>query len=104
MTESTLRQVWVHAEDGDECNDPEITVTLKDGRPTGPATCYAHEEECIPLSEWRERHPVNGALPMHEFIVTVSGCSRDDAEQVMAERINHDEDYGFDYEIGWRRP
>lgn len=38
----------------------------------------------------------------HTFLVTVSGCDREQAEQVIAERINHDEDYGFDYEISHR--
>ena len=40
----------------------------------------------------------------HEFIVTVEGCTKEEAEQVIAERLNHDEDYGFDYTIEWRRP
>ena len=35
------------------------------------------------------------------FTVTVSGCTAEQAEQVMAERLEHDEDYGFDYRIGW---
>lgn len=35
----------------------------------------------------------------HTFLVTVSGCDREQAEQVIAERINYDEDYGFDYTI-----
>lgn len=38
----------------------------------------------------------------HTFLVTVSGCDREQAEQVIAERINHDEDYGFDYQISHR--
>lgn len=37
----------------------------------------------------------------YTFIVTVSGCSAEDARTVMAERICPDEDYGFDYEIGF---
>lgn len=37
----------------------------------------------------------------HTFTVTVSGCSAEEARQVMAERIYHDEDYGFDYQIGF---
>lgn len=44
-----------------------------------------------------------GVLPMHEFVVTIAGCSREEAEQVLNERLSHDEDYGFDYEIGWRK-
>jgi hypothetical protein len=35
----------------------------------------------------------------HLFTVKVSGCTANQAVQVMAERIDHDEDYGFDYDI-----
>jgi hypothetical protein len=35
------------------------------------------------------------------FIVEVDGCSREEAERVMSERLDHDEDYGFDYKIDW---
>lgn len=37
----------------------------------------------------------------HIFIVTVEGCTREEAKTVMAERISCDEDYGFDYVIDW---
>lgn len=33
------------------------------------------------------------------FIVMVEGCSPEEAEKVMTERIDHEEDYGFDYQI-----
>lgn len=36
----------------------------------------------------------------HRFVVTVSGCTKEQAEQVMNERISYDEDYGFEYSIG----
>ena len=35
------------------------------------------------------------------FTVTVRCESEEGAAQVMAERIGYDEDYGFDYQIGW---
>ena len=35
----------------------------------------------------------------HTFIVTVSGCTPEQAQQVMLERICYEEDYGFDYTI-----
>jgi hypothetical protein len=38
----------------------------------------------------------------HEFVVTITGCDREAAETVMTERIEHDEDYGFDYSIEWK--
>lgn len=41
----------------------------------------------------------------HTFTVTVRGCTREQAQRVMDERILHDEDYGFyygiDYESEW---
>lgn len=37
----------------------------------------------------------------HKFVVTVSGCSYDEAVTVMGERISYDEDYGFEYQIDW---
>jgi hypothetical protein len=38
----------------------------------------------------------------HNFVVTLTGCTQDEAEQVMAERLGYDEDYGFDYGLDWR--
>ena len=35
----------------------------------------------------------------YTFAVTVTGCTPEQALQVMGERIHHDEDYGFDYRI-----
>lgn len=35
----------------------------------------------------------------HVFMVKVSGCTTEQATQVLSERINHDEDYGFEYTI-----
>lgn len=40
----------------------------------------------------------------HTFTVTVTGCDAEQAEQVMGERLGHDEDYGFDYRVGWEKP
>lgn len=37
----------------------------------------------------------------YDYVVRVTAQSRNHAEQVMAERINHDEDYGFPYTIGY---
>ena len=37
----------------------------------------------------------------HQFIVTVEGCTLDEANTVMAERLSYDEDYGFDYTVDW---
>ena len=40
-------------------------------------------------------------MPEHRFTVTVSGCSQEQAGQVMAERLDHEEDLGFAYTIGF---
>jgi hypothetical protein len=40
-------------------------------------------------------------MKTYRFMVWVEADSAEQAEQVMAERINPDEDYGFDYTIGW---
>ena len=37
----------------------------------------------------------------HRFIVIVTGCTKEQAKQVLAERLDHDEDYGFDYSVQW---
>jgi hypothetical protein len=37
----------------------------------------------------------------YTFTVTVRCATLDQARQVMAERIGHDEDYGFPYEVDW---
>lgn len=39
----------------------------------------------------------------HDFVVTVSGCTPEQAEQVLNERISPEEDYGFDYEVGFKK-
>ena len=42
------------------------------------------------------------ASRVHEFAVTVTGCTRSDAERVLAERLAADEDYDFHYQITWQ--
>jgi hypothetical protein len=37
--------------------------------------------------------------PIHQFSVCVAADTLAEAEQVLAERLGHDEDYGFPYEI-----
>lgn len=37
----------------------------------------------------------------YTFSVDVVASSLEEAYEVMAERLNHDEDYGFEYEVGW---
>ena len=36
------------------------------------------------------------------FEVEVDAETREEAERVMSERLGHDEDYGFDYTLGWK--
>lgn len=40
----------------------------------------------------------------HTFTVTVTDCDAEQAEQVMGERLGHDEDYGFDCRVDWKEP
>jgi len=38
-------------------------------------------------------------LRAYRYIVTVEASSREEAERVLAERLSHDEDYGFEYRL-----
>ena len=38
---------------------------------------------------------------MKQYIVTITNCTDTEADQVMAERLGVDEDYGFDYKIDY---
>ena len=42
-----------------------------------------------------------GSPKVFRYLVTVEAETAEQAEQVMTERINVDEDYGFDYTIDW---
>lgn len=55
----------------------------------------------LELSGWRPSDEAPAAADVHLFTVTVSGCTAEEAQVVMNERISPDEDYGFDYEIGY---
>lgn len=39
----------------------------------------------------------------HDFIVTVTDCTPEEADTVMSERLGFDEDYGFNYGLDWKR-
>lgn len=41
-------------------------------------------------------------MTVYRYVVTVECESSLDAERVIAERLAHDEDYGFDYSLDWR--
>lgn len=41
------------------------------------------------------------SVQSHQFIVTVSECTEDEAKQIITERLEFDEDYGFPYSIEW---
>jgi hypothetical protein len=38
-------------------------------------------------------------MPEFKYTVKVKAADRKEAERVLAERLYHDEDYGFDYEV-----
>lgn len=39
--------------------------------------------------------------PVHVFDIRIRGCTLEQAEQVLCERLGFDEDYGFHYSIDW---
>lgn len=41
------------------------------------------------------------AVTTFEYVVHVEAATRDQADQVMAERLTHDEDYGFPYTVSY---
>ena len=40
-------------------------------------------------------------MAVYRYVVTVECDSQEHADQVVSERIDHDEDYGFDYSLDW---
>lgn len=61
------------------------------------ARMYAGEDVC------RLQCVCADLMKEHTFYVEIAAPTREQAAQVMAERLQHDEDYGFPYEIkGWR--
>lgn len=44
---------------------------------------------------------LNESPDSNTFPVTVFGCTREQAAEVLRERLGHDEDYGFDYALSW---
>lgn len=36
-----------------------------------------------------------------EYVVRIDAATREQADQVMAERLDHDENYGFPYTVGY---
>jgi hypothetical protein len=42
-------------------------------------------------------------MPNWHYVVTVTADTESEADQVMAERLDHDEDYGFVYQLNYRK-
>lgn len=42
-------------------------------------------------------------MPQHPYLVTVDTATAEQADTVMAERLGHDEDYGFDYGVDFTK-
>jgi hypothetical protein len=40
-------------------------------------------------------------MPEYKFMVTVECDTKEEADQVMGERLGCDEDYGFEYSVDW---
>ena len=43
-------------------------------------------------------------MPRYERTVVIECDTEEQAEVVLAERLGHDEDYGFPYQVGWGKP
>ena len=77
-----------------EC-ETEASQPLSDIVSAGTLVC----NNCDNDMELNTTHDV--LIGAGRYLVTVSDCTPAQADQVIAERINHDEDYGFDYTIGY---
>lgn len=94
-----VRALWRDGDDDPGVFDPSCTCTLRIYNPA-----YPDQPEARRIDFSRAvACPVHaGALPeRHSFIVTVGGCTHDEAHRVMTERLGHDEDYGFEYTLDW---
>jgi hypothetical protein len=58
-------------------------------------------QRAINEAEGREIYPSYQPADPHKFVVEISGCTHEQAEQVLRERLGHDEDYGFPYSINY---
>jgi hypothetical protein len=61
---------------------------------------FATDEEIASVTKPAEPELKTEPSVFH-FLVTVETDTVEHAEQVMAERINPDEDYGFEYTVDW---
>ena len=77
-----------------EC-ETEASQPLADIVSVGTPLCT----NCDTEMELDTTHDV--LIGARRYLVTVSDCTTAQADQVIAERINHDEDYGFDYTISY---
>lgn len=84
-----LKEHGLHEIPQEELGEEELQGTIR---------MAGDDAHCVQLIE-RLVEPGIG----HDFVVTVSGCDREQALQVMAERLACDEDYGFEYQIDWKR-
>ncbi len=71
-------------------------ATQRDAFPNDDHIPYVTKEAAEAAAEALFSSP-----PVFHFLVTVTAETRELAEQVMNERVNHDENLGFDYTIDW---
>lgn len=93
-----VRALWRDPEDPG-IFDPRCTCTLRVSNPI-----YPDEQEARRIDFSRAvACPVHAGTPpeRHTFMVTVGGCTNDEAHRVMTERLGSDEDYGFEYTLDW---
>lgn len=82
-----------HGEDGWVYATPEDTV---DGEPVLPPVGSDVDDVVTAIRNLRDEIN-NSTEGTWRYTVEVSDCTRAQADQVMAERINHEEEYGFNY-------
>lgn len=85
--------------------DTALTLTLSDGQiievyPDDADFECSYCSKDKPHEHWEFVTGPN----VHLFHVLISGCTAEQAAQVMTERLGHEEDYGFSYNsIDWKK-
>ncbi len=89
-----VRNRWFINEEGTVYEHHE--ATQRDAFPNDDHIPYVTKEAAEAAAEALSTEP-----PVFHFLVTVTAETRELAEQVMNERVNHDENLGFDYTVDW---
>jgi hypothetical protein len=97
-------EVTSETEDGSDVTPSMLRAALIDRAARLPDTEIPEACGRYDTHEIKGNEPESGIcekLPVNRFTVSVNGCTSEQAEQVLRERLGHDEDYGFDYQINF---